>query len=176
MGITLRPQIAPSPWINSKLATQNQHIARYWRKYLNDARNKWSSLAPKFAFVHIASVNYTTGKAPFEILSGTKSQVPMFLKLGFYVNKHKLCFSEFYKDLPPHSHSENNLKNRLSDHLLRLQLSQSLLERECDFKQFYSVTFKRCREQTAISYAFRKRFKLGQHLEVGRKVLYQNHP
>ena len=175
LGITLRPRTAHSPWTNRKIETQNQHIARYWRNFLNDAGNNWSSLAPKFAFAHNTSVNYTTGKTPYEIVFGTKPQIPMSLKLGLYRNKHKICCSDFCKDLPPHSHSENNLKNQLLDNLLRPQLSHALLEREREFKRIYSATFERCREQTARSHAYRNRFKLGQHLEVGQKVLYENH-
>ena len=175
LGITLRPRTAHSPWTNGKIETQKQHIARYWRNFLNDAGNNWSSLAPKFAFAHNTSVNYTTGKTPYEIVFGTKPQIPMSLKLGLYRNKHKLCCSEFWKDLPSHSHSETNLKNQLLDNLLRPQLSHALLERERDFKRIYSATFERCREQTARSHAYRNRFKLGQHLEIGQKVLYENH-
>ena len=65
LGITLRPRTAHSPWTNGKIETQNQHIARYWRNFLNAAGNNWSSLAPKFAFAHNTSVNYTTGKTPY---------------------------------------------------------------------------------------------------------------
>ena len=61
------------------------------------------------------------------------------------------------------------------DNLLQPQLSQALLERERTFEQIYSSTFKRCREQTARSHAYRNRFKLGHHLEIGQKVLYENH-
>ena len=68
----------------------------------------------------------------------------MSLKLGLYRNKHKLCCSEFCKDLPSHSHNENNLKNQLLDNLLRPQLSHALLERERDFKGIDSATFERC--------------------------------
>ena len=175
LGITLRPRTAHSPWTNGKIETQNQHIARYWRNFLNDAGNNWSSLAPKIAFAHNTSVNYTTAKTPYEIVFGTKPQVPMSLKLGLYRNNHKLCCSDFCKDLPPHSHSENNLKNQLLDNLLRPHLSHALLERERDFKRIYSATFERCREQTARSHAYRNCFKLGQHLEIGQKVLYENH-
>ena len=99
----------------------------------------------------------------------------MSLKLGLYRNKHKLCCSEFCKDLPSHSHSENNLKNQLLESLLRPQLSHALLEREGDFKRIYSAISERCREQTARSHAYRNRFKLGQHLEIGQKVFYKNH-
>ena len=142
---------------------------------MNDPGNNWSSLAPKFAFAHKLYVNYTTGKTPYGIVFGTKPQIPMSLKLGLYRNKHKLSFSEFCKDLPSHSHSENNLKSQVLDNLLRQQLSHALLERECDFKRIYSATFQRCREQTARSRANRNRFRLGQHLEIGQKVLYENH-
>ena len=47
LGITLRPQTAHSPWTNGKIERQNQHLARYWRTFLNDAGNNWCSLAPK---------------------------------------------------------------------------------------------------------------------------------
>ena len=157
LGITLRPQTAHSPWTNGIIETQHQHIARYWRNFLNDAGNNWSSPAPKFAFAHNTSVNYTTGRTPYEIVFGTKPQTPMCLKLGLYRNKHKLCCSEFCKDL------------------LRPQLSHALLEREGDFKKIYSATFETCREQTARSHAYKNRFKLGEHLEDGQKILYENH-
>ena len=134
-----------------------------------------SSLVPKFAFAHNTSVNYTTGKTPYEVVFGTKPQIPMSLKLGLYRNKHKLCCSKFCENLPSHSHSENSLKNELLDNLLQPQLSQALSEREGTFKQIYSSTFERCREQTARSHAYRNRFKLGHHLEIGQKVLYENH-
>ena len=51
----------------------------------------------------------------------------------------------------------------------------SFLEREQTFKRIYSSTFERRREQTARSHAYRNRSKLGHHLEIGQKVLYQNH-
>ena len=99
----------------------------------------------------------------------------MSLKLGLYRNKHKLCCSKFCENLQSHSHSENSLKNELLDNLLQPQLSQVLLERERTFKQIYSTTFERCREQTARLHAYRNLFELGHHLEVGQKVLYENH-
>ena len=142
---------------------------------MNDAGNNWSSLAPKFAFAHNTSVNYTTGKTPYQIVFGTKPQIPISLKFGLYRNKHKLCCSEFCKDLPSHSHSENHLKYQLLDNLFRPQLCHALLDRERDFKKIYCATLKRCREQTARSHAYRNRFKLGQHLEIGQKVIYKNH-
>ena len=104
-----------------------------------------------------------------------KTTIRMSLKLGLYRNEHKLCYSEFCKDLPSHSHSENIMKNQLLDHLLKPQLSQALLERERDFKWVYSATFERCHEQIARSHANRNRFKLGHHLGKGQKVLYENH-
>ena len=171
LGITLRLRTADSPWTNGRIETQNQRIDRYWRSFLNDAGNNWSSLAAKFAFAHDTSANYTTGKTPYEIVSGTKPQIPMPFKLGLYRKKHKLCCFEFCKDLPSYSHSENNLKIQLLDNLLRPQISHALLEREGDFKRIYSATYESCPEQTARSHTYRSRYKLGQHLEIGRKVL-----
>ena len=112
---------------------------------------------------------------PYEIVFGTKTQIQTSLKLRLYLNKHKLCCSEFCKDLPSHSHKENNRKNQLLDNLLRPQLSQALLERERDFKRIYSVTLECCREETARSHAYRNRFKLGKQLEIGQKYLHENH-
>ena len=171
----MRPRTAHSPWTNRKVETQNQHIAQYWRNFLNDAGTNWALLAQKFAFTHNTSVNYTTGKIPNEIVLGAKPQIPMSVKLGFYHNKHKLCCSEFRTDLPPHTHDENSTKNELLQKLLRPQHSQALLDRENVFQPIYSSTFERCREQTARSYAYRNRFKLGHQLDVGQKVLYENH-
>ena len=61
------------------------------------------------------------------------------------------------------------------DNLLQPQLIQALLERERLFKQLFLTTLERCRDQTARSHAYRNRFKLGHHLEIGQKVLYENH-
>ena len=66
------------------------------------------------------------------------------------------------------------MKNQLSDYLLKPQLSQALLEREGDFKRYYSATFVRCREQTTRSDAYRNRYKIGDHLDLGQKMLYEN--
>ena len=175
LGITLRPRTAHSARLNGKEETQDQHMARYWRSFLNDAVTNWAPLAPKFAFVHNTSANYTTGKTPYEIVFGAQPQIPASVKLGLYRNKHNLCCSEFCTDLPPHTHDENSTKNELLQKLLLPQLSQALLDRERDFKRIYSSTFERCGEQTAHSHAYRNRFKLGHHLPVGQKVLYENH-
>ena len=175
LGITFRPRTAHSPWTNGKIDTQNQHIARFWRNFLKDAGNNWSSLSPKLVFAHNTSVKYTTGKTHYELFFRTKPQIPMSLKLGLYRNKHKLCCSEFCKDLPSHSHSENNLKNQLLDNLLLSQFPHGLLERERDFKRIYSATSERRREQTTGSHTYRIRLKLGQYLEKGQKFLYENH-
>ena len=171
MGITLRPRTAHSPWTNGKVETQNQQIACYWRSFLNDAGTNWAPLAQKLASAHNTSINYTTGKTPYEIVFGSKPQIPMSVELGLYRNEHKLCCSEFCTYLHPHTHDEDSTKNELLQKLLRPQLSQALLDQENDFKRSYSSTFERCRKQTARSHAYRKKFKLGHHLDVGQKVL-----
>ena len=129
LGITLRRRTAHSPWTNGNAETQNQHIARYWRSFMNDAGTNWASLAPKFAFAHETSVNYTTGKTPYVVVFGTKPQTPMSVKLRLYRNKHKICSSEFCKDLPPHTPDENSTKNELLQKTLRPHFSQALLDR-----------------------------------------------
>ena len=135
LGITVRPRTAHSPRTNGKEETKNQHIARYWRNFLNDDGTNWAPLAPRFAFAHNTSVNYTTGKTPYEIVFGAKPQIPMSVKLGFYRNKHKLCCSEFCTNLPPHTHDENSTKSEFLQKLLRPHFSQALLDREMDIKR-----------------------------------------
>ena len=175
LEITLRQRTVHSQWTNGKVETQNQHIARYWRSCLNDAGTNWAPLAQKFALANNASVNYTTGKVPYEIVFGAKPRIPMSVKLGLHRHKHKLCCSEICTDLPPHNHDENSTKSEFIQKLLRPQLSQALLDRERDFNRISSSSSERCREQTARSHAYRKRFKLRHHLAVGQKVLYENH-
>ena len=175
LGITLRLRRAHTPWTNGNVETQNQHIARYWRSFLNDAGTNWAPLAQKFAFAHNTSVNYTTGKTPNEIVFDAKPQIPMSVKLGLSGNKDKLCCSEFCTDLPPHTHDENSTKNELLQKFLCPQLSQALLDREKDFKRTYSSTFEGCREQTTRCHAYRNRFILGHQRDVGQKVHYENH-
>ena len=166
-GITLRPRTAHSPWTNGKVETQNQHIARYCRNFLNESGNNWAQLAANFAFANNTSVNYTIGKTPYEIVFCNKPQTPMSLKLGLNWNKNKNCKSQFCNGLPPHRHSENQVKNELLNGLLRPQLSQNLLERKTAFKKIYSSTYEKCRQQTARSHAYRNRYKLGNHLNIG---------
>ena len=132
-------------------------------------------LAPQIAFAHNTNVIYTTGKTPYEIVFDAKPQILLSVKLGLCRNKHKLCCSVFRADLPPQTQDENSTKLELLQKLLRPQLSEALLDRERDFKGIYSSTFERCRKQTARPHAYRTRFKLGHHLDVGQKVLYENH-
>ena len=90
MGITLWPRTAHSLWKNGNVETQNQHIARFWRNFLNDAGTNWASLAPKFAFAHNTSFIDTTGKTPCEIIFGARPQIPMSVKLGLTVTNIKI--------------------------------------------------------------------------------------
>ena len=108
-------------------------------------------------------------------LGPNHKSIPMSLKVELYRNKHKFCCSNFCKDLPSQSQSKNSLKNELLDNLLQPQLSQALLEIERTFKLFYLSAVEHCREQTARLRAYHNRFKLGHYLEIGQKVLYENH-
>ena len=125
LRITPRPRTAHSPWTNGKIETRNQHIVRYWRTFPIDAGNKWSSLASTLEFAQNTNFNYTTGKTPYEIVFGTKPQIPVSLKLDFYRNKRKLCCSNFTRDLLLQSLSEKSSKNELLDNLLQPQLTHS---------------------------------------------------
>ena len=82
LGIIFRPRTAHPLWTKNKIEKQNQHMALYWWNFLNDVGNNWSSLVLKFDFAYNTSANFTTGKTPYEIVFGTKPQLPMSKKLG----------------------------------------------------------------------------------------------
>ena len=142
---------------------------------MTDAGTNWASLAPKIAFAHNTSFNYTTCKTPYGIVLGTKPQFPMFVNLRLYLEKHKLWCSEFCTDFPPHTYDKNSTKNDLLQKLLRPKFSQALLYPARDFKRINFSSFEQCQEQRPHSHAYRNRFKLGNHLNIGQNVLYENH-
>ena len=175
IGINLRPRTAYSPWPKGEIETRNQHIAQYWRTFFKNAGNSWCFLAPKLAFAHSTCVSSITGNTPYEIMFGTKPQLSMSLNLGLHRKKHKFFCSELCKVLPAHSHGENNIKNQPLNNLLLSQFSQILLEKIRDFRQSYSATFEKCPEQTTGLHFYWNRLKLGHHVNVRRKVFYENH-
>ena len=143
--------------------------------FTNESGNNWSKVAPKFAFAHNTSANYTTRLTPYEIVFGTKPQVPMTLKLGLIRDKNEQCRSEYCEGLKPHTRSENQLPNKSLDRLLRPQLSDELIARENDFKGIYSSTYQRCRQITSKAHEYRNRFKLGRPINIKQKVFLENH-
>ena len=173
-GITLAPRTTYSPWTNGKVEVQNQHLTRYWRNFMNQSGNNWSKLASKVAFDYNTSVIYTTGQTPYEIVFGTKPQVPMTPKLGLLRDKDKQCKSEICDGLQSHTHSENSLPNKSLNRQLRPQLSDELLERDNELKRIYSSTYQRCRQITSKAHEHRNRFKLGRLLSTGQKVFLEN--
>ena len=117
----------------------------------------------------------TTGQTPYEIVFGTKPQVPKTLKLGLLRDKDKQCKCEICDGLQPHTHSENNLPNNSLNRLLRSQLSDELLKRENEFKRIYSSTYQRYRQITSKAHEHRNRFTLGRPISTGQKVFLENH-
>ena len=134
---------------------------------MNQSGNNWSKLTSKIAFAHSTSVNYTTCQTPYEIVVGTKPQVPMTLKLGLLRDKDRQCKSEFWVGLQSHTHNENSLPNNSLNRLLRPQLSDELLKRENEFKRIYASTYQRCRQITSKAHDHRNRFKLGRPISTG---------
>jgi len=99
----------------------------------------------------------------------------MTLKLGLNRTDTKNCMSEFCHGLPTHTHTKRLTDNDLLDKLLMPKLSKSILERESQFKKIYSEIYKQSCESTQRSHKYRNQFKLGRPLEVGQKVLEENH-
>ena len=61
-GITLALLTTNSPWTNGNVEVQNQHLARYWRTFMNQSGSNWSKLTSKFPFAHNTSVKYTNSQ------------------------------------------------------------------------------------------------------------------
>ena len=85
VGITLAPRTTYSPSTNGKFRVQNQHLARYWRNFINQTGNNWSQLTFKFA--EKTGVNYATGQTTYSIVFRTKHQIPMTPKIGLSRDK-----------------------------------------------------------------------------------------
>ena len=126
------------------------------------------------AFAHNKSVNYTTGQTPYEIVFGTKSQVPMTVKLGLLRDKDKQRKSEVCDGIQSHTHSENSLPNNSLNHPLRPHLFDELLKRENECRLIYSSTYQRCRQITPKIHEHRNRFKLGRPVRFGQNVFLEN--
>ena len=150
-------------------------MTNYLRHFISKSGSNWSEYTNKFAFSHNTAVNYSTGYTPYEILFGTKQQIPLSLKLGLLRDNQKKCTSEYCSNLPPHSHSEETCNNKKIEKLLQNRLSNAMLKRENTFKTIYSNTYTKCRQTTNKAHKYRNRFKLGKPIPEGRKVLLENH-
>ncbi len=175
LGITLAPRTAYSPWTNGKVEIQNKHLGRYLRSFIRNNGTNWAKLAPQFAFAHNTSVNYSTGLTPYEIVFGSKPQIPLSLKLGLLRNNERNCESTFCHGLPEHQHSKQFLQNETLDNLLIPKLSKLALDRENAFKRVYSKTYRKTREFLDRSAELRNKHKLAKPLDIGQKVLLENH-
>ena len=175
LGITMAPRTPYSPWTNGKVETQNKHLARYFRNFISENSNNWAKLAHQFAFAHNTTVSYTTGTSPYEIVFGAKPQIPLSLKLGLHRNREKLCSAAFCEGLQPHTHSEQFTTNEAVDRFLNTAIGKSMIERETNFKKIYCQTYAKSRETLEKSREYRNRYKLGRKLEIGQKVLLEDH-
>ena len=129
-------------------------------------------MAPKFVFSHNTLPNASTGISPYEIVFGQKPQIPLSLKLGLLRNSHLTCSFEFCKDLPLHRHTLQTSKNTEIDKLLKPTINNSLLIRENNLNKYTITPIK---ENNNRANKNRNKHKLGKPLEVGQKVLMENH-
>ena len=148
-------------------------MTQNFRHFLSKNGSNWASLAPKFAFAHNTSVNTATGCTPYEIIFGSKPQIPLSLKLGLMRDTKKLCHSEFCEGLPPHSHNRSQTNTSL-DRLLHKCPSPSFFTRENQLKRLYAETYRVSRKTTDKANEYRNKHKLGKELQVGQKVLREN--
>ena len=141
LGITPAPRTAYSPWTDGKVEIPNKQPGAHFRIFLEQARDKWDELAPKFAFSHNTVPNASTGISHYEIVFGQKTQIPLSLKLGLQQNSQLTCSSKFCTDLPLHRHTLQTSKNTEVDKLLKPTINNSLLMRENQLKQIYKNAY-----------------------------------
>ena len=175
LGITPAPWTAYSPWTNGKVEIQNKHLGAHFPIFLEQARGQWNYLAPKFAFSHNTVPNGSAGISPYEIVFGQKPQIPLSLKLWLLRNSELTCSSEFCKDLPLHRQTLQTSKNTKIDKLLKPTINNSKVMRENQFKQIYNNTYKNSLENNNRAHKNRNKHKLGKPLDIGQKVLIENH-
>jgi len=143
-------------------------LTQYFRRFLSKNGSNWASLPPKFAFAHNTRVNTATGSTPYEIVFGSKPQIPLSPKLGFVRDTRKLCHSDFCEGLPPHSHNTSQTNTSL-DRLLHKCPSPSFFTRENQFNRLYAETYRVSRETTDKANEYRNEHKLGKELHIGKK-------
>ena len=175
LGITHAPRTAYSPWTNGRVEIQNKHLGTHFRIFFDQAKGNWSDLAAKFAFAHNTTINASTGLTPDEIVFGQKPQIPISLKLGLLRNSELTCNSEFCANLPLHRHSLQTSSNKALQPLIKPKINTSLLIRENQFKYIYNTAYKKSLENNAKIHKYRNKYKLGKPLEIGQKVLMENH-
>ena len=173
LGITLAPRFDHSPWANGNVEIQNKHLTQKFHHFLPKNGSNWASLAPKFAFAHNTSVNTATGSTTYEIIFGSKPQIPLSLKLGLMRDTRKLCHSDFCEGLPPHSHTISQTNTSI-DRLLHKYPPPSSFTRKNQFKRLYAKTYRVPREATDKANEYRSKHKLGKELQVGQKVIREN--
>ena len=137
--------------------------------------HNWSDLAAKFAFAHNTTINASTGLTAYEIVFGQKPQIPISLKLGLLRNSELTCSSESCANLPLHSYSLQRSSNKAIQPLLKTKINTSLLIRENQFKYIYNTAYKKSLENNAKIHKYRNKYKLRKPLEIGQKVLMENH-
>ena len=169
----------PEPHIhhgqNGKVEIQNKHLGTHFRIFFDQAKGNWSDLAAKFAFTHNTTINAKTGLTPFEIVFRQKPQISISLKLGLLRNSELTCNSEFCASIPLHRHFLQTSSNKAIKPLVKLKINTSLLIRENQFKHIYNTAYKKSLENNAKIHKYRNKYKLGKPLEIGQKVLMENH-
>ena len=119
-------------------------------------------MASKYAFARNTSENTATGSTPYEVIFGTKPQLPHSFKLGVMKDTTKLCHSDLCDGLHPHSHNLSQTNTSL-ERMLRKCPSPSFFTRVNQFKRLYADTYRVSRETTAKANENRNKDKLGKN-------------
>ena len=105
-GIRYRPRHANEPWTNGLVESQNKHLGRFIRNYLEPANDNWADQAENFAFAHHTQILTKGLFSPYELVFKEKPQVPLSFHLQNTRNPDKLCTTPICSPLPNHTHTE----------------------------------------------------------------------
>ena len=106
-GIKHIPRTSHSPWTYGLVESQNKHLGRFIRSYLNpDTHDNWSLQANTYMYAHNSQPLTTLDISPLELLTHFKPRSGLTLDLNLARDIHRKCLAteDIFSNLPEHAH------------------------------------------------------------------------
>ena len=173
-GIKYRPRHANEPWANGLVESQNKHLGRFIRNYLQPQNDNWSDQAEYYAFAHNTQVLSKGIFSPYELVFKDKPRVPLSFHLEISRSPGQICSSPFCSFLPTHLHNNITDQNPLIHSHLRKPLTPFLLRIERNMLYIYSQQYLTVKERQDSQSAINQRLGKAYPLQEGTFVLHRN--